>query len=84
MGKVLHTLAKSVVYDILNFLPLLGESVSKVSYFIPEPTNSAEVTRLSEYIRKYWLKSTMKDIKNLINNHTFLVQDPKKVETVTQ
>ena len=43
--------------DILQVLPILGESGSEVSYFIPEPRNFAEVTRLSEDIRKLWLKA---------------------------
>ena len=33
---------------------------------------------------KPWLKETMKDIENLINNHTFLVRDPEKYEPVNQ
>ena len=41
----------------------LGESVSEVSYFIPEPRNFAEVTKLSDDINKTWLKSTQKDMK---------------------
>ena len=41
------------------------------------------MTRLSEYIKKPWLKATLKEIKNLINNQTFLVQDPEKGEPVT-
>ena len=59
------------------------ESGSEVSYSIPKARNFSEVTRLSENIRKSWLKATMKDIKNLINNHAFLVQDPAKGEPVT-
>ena len=30
-----------------------------------------------------WLKETLGDIKNLINNQNFLVQDPEKGDTVT-
>ena len=61
----------------------MGESGSEVSYFIPEPRNFSEVTRLSENIKKPWLKSTMKEIGDLINNQTFLVQDSEKGEPVT-
>ena len=61
----------------------LGESGSEVSHFIPEPRNFSEVTKLSENIRKPWLKATLKEIKNLINNQTFLIEDPKDGEPVT-
>ena len=39
--------------------------------------------KLSENIRKPWLKATLKEINNLINNQTFLVEDPKDGESVT-
>ena len=54
-----------------------------MSHFIPEPRNFAEVTRLAENIRKTWLKATLKEIKNLINNQTFMIEDPKDGEPVT-
>ena len=60
-----------------------GESGSEVSHFIPEPINFAEVTKLSENIRKPWLKATLKEIKNIINNQTFIIEDPKYVGPVT-
>ena len=61
----------------------MGESGSEVSHFIPEPRNFSEVTKLSDDIKKPRLKETLKEIKNLINNQTFLVEDPKKDEPVT-
>ena len=61
----------------------MGESSSKVSHFIPEPRNFAEVKKLSEKIKKHWLKATIKEIKNLINNQTFLIEDQNEGETVT-
>ena len=60
-----------------------GESGSEVFHFIPEPRNFAEVTKLSENIRKPWLKATLKEIKNLINNQTFMIEYPKDGEPVT-
>ena len=60
----------------------LGESGSKVSHFIPEPRKFAEVTRLSENIKEPWLKETLKEIKNIINNHTFLIEDQNEGEPV--
>ena len=54
-----------------------------MSHFIPEPINFVEVTRLAENIRKPWLKATLKEIKNLINNQTFMIEDPKDGEPVT-
>ena len=67
----------------LQYLPPLGESGSEFSHFIPEPRNIFEVTKLSDDINKPWLKANQKDIKNLINNRTFIGEYPKKVEPVT-
>ena len=61
----------------------LGESGSEVSHFIPEPRNFAEVQKISENIKKPWLKATLKEITNLINNRTFLIEDQNKGEPVT-
>ena len=61
----------------------LGESGSEVSHFIPEPRNFSEVTKLSEKIKKPWLKATLKEIKNIINNQTFLIEDQNEGEPVT-
>ena len=36
-----------------------------------------------DYTKKPWMKVTQKEIKNLINNQNFLVQDPEKGEPVT-
>ena len=64
-------------------LPILGESGSEVSYFILDPRNFAEVTRLADDIKKPWLKANQKYIKNVINNQNFLFQEPEKGEPVT-
>ena len=69
---------KSVVNDISQVLPMFGDSGSEVPYFITDPRNFSEVTRLSYDIKKPWLKATLKEIKNTINNQTFLVQYPEK------
>ena len=73
MGKGLYKLFKDVVNEILQYLPILGESVSEVSYPISEPRNFEEVTRLSEDINKSLLNLTLKEITNLINNQNFIV-----------
>ena len=83
MGKGLHKAFKDVVNDIFQDLPILSEPGSAVSYLIPEPGKFAYVNILSEYIKKPWLKATPKEIMNLINNQTFLVQEPEKGEPVT-
>ena len=83
MCKGLHKVFKTVVKYISQELPLLGESGSEVSHLIPEPRNFAEVTKISGDIKKPWLKATLKQIKNLINNQTFIVEDPDKYEPVT-
>ena len=54
MGKGLHKVLKTVVKDISQELTPLGESGSEVSHFIPEPKNFAEVTKLSQNIKKPW------------------------------
>ena len=61
----------------------MGESGSEVSHFIPEPRNFAEVKKLSDDIRKPWLKATLKEIKSLIKNQTFLVEYQDKDDPVT-
>ena len=83
MGKGLHKLFSTIVKEISQELETLGESNSEVSHFIPEPRNFAEVKKLSENISKTWLKSTLKEIKNIINNPTFLIEDQKEGEPVT-
>ena len=83
MGKGLHKVFSMIVKEILQELATLGESGSEVSHFIPEPRKFAEVKKLSVNIRKPWIKATLKEIKNLINNQTFLVEDQKEVEPVT-
>ena len=56
MGKCLHKVFSTVVKEVLQELIALRESGSEVSHFIPEPRNFAEETKLSESIRKPWLK----------------------------
>ena len=51
MGKGLHKVFKTVVKEISQDLPILGESGSEVSHFIPEPRNFSEVTKLSDDIK---------------------------------
>ena len=52
MGKGLHKVFKTMVKDISQDLPPLGESGSEVSHFIPEPRNFAEVKQLLDDIKK--------------------------------
>ena len=61
----------------------MRESGSEVSHLIPGPRNFSEVTKLSDDINKTRIKATLKEIKNLINNHTFIVEDTEKDEPVT-
>ena len=49
---MVHKVFKDVLNEISQYLPILGESGSEVSHFIPEPINFAEETRLSEDINK--------------------------------
>ena len=75
MGNVLHKLFLTVVKDNSQELTPLVKSGSEVSHFIPEPRNFPEVTKLSENIEKPWLKATLKEINNLINNQNLLIED---------
>ena len=43
----------------------------------------SEVTNVLDDVKKPWLKENLKEIKNLINNHNFSVEDPKKGEPIT-
>ena len=54
-----------------------------MSRIISEPKNFSEVTILTEDIKNSWFKETLKDIKNIINNKTFLMDDPEKGDPVT-
>ena len=54
MGKGLHKVFKALVNEILQALPILGESGSEVSYFIKETRNFDKITILSEDISKLW------------------------------
>ena len=67
---------KAVLNAISQVLPILNESGSELSYFILDPINFAEVKILIDDIKKPWIKSTMKEIKNIINNQSFIAQDP--------
>ena len=83
MVKGLQNVFSTTVKDISQELTALEESGSEVSYFIPEPRNFTEVKKLSENIRNPWLKATLKEIKNLINNQTFLIEVKNEGEPVT-
>ena len=83
MGKGLHKVFSTVVKEIPQELTPLRESGSEVSHLISEPRNFAEVTKLSENIKKPWLKANLKEIKNIINNQTFLIEDHNEGEPVT-
>ena len=83
MGKGLHKVFITVVKYISQELTTLGESGSEVSHYIPEPRNFAEVKKLSENNKKPWLKAFLKEINNLINNKTFLIEDQNEGEPVT-
>ena len=73
MDKGLHKVFKTTVKELLQEFKPLRESISEVFHFIPEPRNFAEVTNLSDNMKKPWLKANLKEIKNIINNQTFLI-----------
>ena len=59
------------------------ESGSEVPHFIPEPRSSAEVTTLPADVKNDWMKETLKEIKNLIKNYNFLMDNLYKGDPVT-
>ena len=67
MGKGLHKVLSTVVKEISQELTPLVEFGLEVFYFIPEPRNFAEVTKLSGNIKKPWLKETLTEKNNIIN-----------------
>ena len=75
MGKGLHKAFSTVVKEISQELTALGESGSEVSHLITEPRNFSEVTILSDNIKRPCLKATLKELKNIINNQTFIIED---------
>ena len=82
MSKGLQKVFKVFVNEILQVLPILGESGSEVSYFNSEPRNFADGINCQMTLNKPWIKATLKEIKNLIKNQNFLVQEPEKGEPV--
>ena len=56
----------------------MGKSGLEVSHFIPEPRNFVEVIILPANDKKALLKATLNEIKNLINNQTFINDDLEK------
>ena len=83
MGRRVQRLFHTVSAEIRKDKPDSGESGSEVAPFIPEPRNFAEVCRLPAEIRKPWLRATLKEIKNLIDNSTFALEDPDPEDAVT-
>ena len=61
-----------VVNELNNSLPTLEE-----------PRNFTEVNISPEDFKKVWLKANFKEIKNIINNQTFLMDEPEKGEPAT-
>ena len=82
MVKVSHKVFKTVVKEILQDSPILGESSSEFSHLIPEPRNFDELTKFSDDIKKPWLMANMKEIENIINNQNFIAQEVEKDEPV--
>ena len=39
--------------------------------------------KVLDEMKNPWLKATLKEIMNLINNQTFIIEDPEKDEPVT-
>ena len=56
MGKGLHNAFKTVLKEISQEFTPLRESGSEVSHFIPGLRNFSEVTKVSDSIKKTWLK----------------------------
>ena len=80
--KGLHKGFKAVVNELQNSLTNLRKYGSEVSHFITEPRNVSEYTRLTADIKNAWMKSTLKDTKNLIHNQTCLMDESEDIYPV--
>ncbi|MGH7954550.1 MAG: reverse transcriptase domain-containing protein, partial [Gloeomargaritales cyanobacterium] len=57
---------------------------SDPSPFNPPPTNLAAMLRLKDKnVKQAWVKASRKEFKNLVDNGTFLLEDPNPEEKVT-
>ena len=83
MGRRVQQLFHTAAAEIRKDKPDMGEPGSEVAPFIPEPRNFSEVCRLPAEVRKPWLRATHKEIKNLIYNSTFALEEPNPEEAVT-
>ena len=45
--------------------------------------NFAEVTILPADVKKDWLRATLKEIKKIINNQTFIMNNPENGDPMT-
>ena len=70
---------QDIIFDALEYQQRYYETLFALRdaclTSLPEPRNFAEVTKLSENIKKPWIKATLKEINNLINNQTLLIED---------
>ena len=71
LGRGVHRLFRTIAREVNKETPEMGEQGSEVAPFLPEPRNFAEVTRLPAEVKKPWLRATLKEVKNLIDNQTF-------------
>ena len=78
IGKGLNKVFKVLVRELKKLLPAIVELGSEASHFTPEPRNFSEVAILPTEAKKAWTKSTLKEIKNPIDNQTFLMEHPSK------
>ena len=53
-----------------------------MSQFNIELSNFADIKGLPADVKKSWLKATLKKIKNIINNKTFIMDNPEKEDSV--
>ena len=83
MGKGLQKVFKTVVKDISQYYHLWENLVQKFPISFQNLETLMKLKKLSDDIKKPWIKATKKQIKNIIKDHTFLVEDPNKGEPVT-
>ena len=83
LGIGLHCLFRTISVEISKDTLEIGEQGLEVAPFLPEPKNSAEVTRLQNDVKKPWLRANLKEVKNPIDNQTSSIEDPEPDEQVT-
>ena len=65
-----------------ELMPELGEPGLDPAMFTPEPRNIKDMLKLPMELRKPWMRSEKSELKNLVDNGTFAIEDPNSEDKV--